>query len=91
MNKIINNKKYNTTTAQEVCDHTYYNNGNPCSWDTIYKKKTGEFFLCHTTNGQDLFDRAEYITPLTEAEAKKKCQEWMTGDDYEAFFGEVEE
>ena len=91
MRKIINNKKYDTETAQEICDYTYYNNGNPCSWDTIYKKKTGEFFLCHTTNGQDLFDRRAYITPLTEAGAKKKCQEWMTGEDYEEVFGEVEE
>lgn len=91
MNKIINNKKYNTETAKEICDHTYYNNGLPCSWDTIYLKKTGEFFLCHTVNGQDCFDLTPYITPLTEAEAKKKCQEWMTGDAYEETFGEVEE
>ena len=91
MNKIINGKKYDTETATEVCEHENYNNGNLCSWDTIYCKKTGEFFLYHGTNGQDLWDNKRYIQPLTEEEAKEKCQEWMTGDEYEAFFGEVSE
>ena len=91
MRKIINNKKYDTETAKFICEKEYYNNGNLCSWDYIYLKKTGEFFLYHGTNGQDLWDNKRYIEPLTEKEAKEKCQEWMTGEDYEEAFGEVAE
>lgn len=91
MKKIINNKKYDTETATSICSRTYYNNGLPCSWDTIYRKKTGEFFLYHEINGQDCYDLKEYIQPLDESDAKEKCQEWMDGDDYEEVFGEVEE
>lgn len=91
MKKIINNKKYDTETAKKICVHDYYNNGNLCSWDVIYRKKTGEFFLCHRTNGQNCWDLREYIEPLTEEDAKEKCQCWMDGDAYEEAFGEVEE
>lgn len=47
MKKIINGKKYDTDMAKEV---GYDNNGLLCSdfyyiEETLYKKKTGEFFM----------------------------------------------
>lgn len=91
MKKIINRKKYDTSTAKEICSRGYYNNGNYCATDTLYQKKTGEFFMCHSTNGNDLFDRTDYIEPLDESGAKKFAEENMDADDYEAVFGVVGE
>lgn len=92
MKKIINGKKYDTTTAKEIADKIYFGNGNyACAWDTLYLKKTGEFFIEHQTNGSDLFDREEYIKPVDEVSAKKFCEEYLDADEYEKLFGEVEE
>lgn len=47
MKKIINGRKYDTETAKEI---GYWSNGYPCSdfnhcEETLYLKKTGEYFL----------------------------------------------
>lgn len=101
MKKIINGKKYNTETAEEVGN---WNNGlsvsdfNHCS-EHLYKKKTGEYFL-HGSGGAltkyservgDMFGGGEEIIPLSEAEAKKWAEVHISVEEYEEIFGEVEE
>lgn len=101
MNKIINGKKYNTETAKELgCwDNGFPHNDFSYCQETLYLKKTGEYFLYgeggaltqyseKTWNGST---SGEVITPLTENEAKKWSEEHLTADEYEMVFGEVEE
>lgn len=102
MKKIINGKKYDTDTAKEV---GYWNNGLLCSdfcyiEETLYKKKTGEFFLCgrggaitkYTERVSEGFSGpGKAIVPLTEDEAKKWAEDHLTVEEYEGIFGEVEE
>lgn len=101
MKKIINGKMYNTETAAKVGfwsnDLTYGDFG----WieQTLYKKKTGEFFLFG--EGGPATGYAERvcggycsgsrITPMTVEEAKQWAESRMNADDYEAVFGPVEE
>lgn len=91
MNKIINNKKYNTETAKEVCEDRRYSCGSWHSSHYLYKKKTGEFFIFHLYDSYDPFTPASYIEPISEQKALHFAQEVMDGDDYESFFGEVDE
>ena len=83
MTKIINGKKYDTNTAKFVCKGTFGNFG--CKSVTLYQKQNGEFFEYHHLDGR------EWIEPVDESEAKRFAEEQMDGDEYEAFFGEVEE
>lgn len=102
MKKIINGKLYDTKTATRVGkwwseypvnDFHYYE-------ETLYKKKTGEFFLYGEGNaaspytksvGQSCWSGAEMIIPFTEDEAKEWAERCLDADDYIAIFGEVEE
>lgn len=102
MKKIINGKKYDTDTAKEV---GYSNNGLLSTdidyiEETLYQKKTGEFFLYG--EGGARTEYADYrgemsschgckIVPLTVKEAKKWAEEYLTAEEYEEIFGEVEE
>lgn len=103
MKKIINGKKYDTETATEI---KYYTNGWSCSRsfervdETLYRKKTGEFFLLGEGGPLTKYARrtssSEWcgdsrIIPLTEAEAREWLAEHANGDKYEEVFGEVAE
>ena len=101
MKKIINGKKYDTETAKEVACNTwgYYGDLNFVA-ETLYKKKTGEYFLYAeggantiyaTQCGCNSWGSGWRITPLTENTAKKWGEENMDGDTYENVFGAVEE
>lgn len=101
MKKIINGKKYDTDTAKEI---GYWNNGLLYSdfcyiEETLYKKKTGEFFLYgiggvmtkYAVNNGNNSMSGKAIIPLTEDEAKKWAEDHLTVGEYEEVFGEVEE
>lgn len=101
MKKIINGKKYDTETAKEM---GYFMAGcNRGSFyfyeETLYKKKTGEWFLYGDGNACSKYSACDdgqswgtsEIIPLTEDEAKKWAERHLTGDEYETCFGEVEE
>lgn len=102
MKKIINGKKYDTDTAKEV---GYSNNGLLSTdidyiEETLYQKKTGEFFLYGEGGARTEYSdfRGETncysgckIIPLTVKEAKKYAEEHLTVEEYEKIFGEVEE
>ncbi len=101
MVKIIKKKLYNTDTAKEVAS---YDNG--CSLgdfhhihETLYRKKTGEFFL-HGSGGAmteysdfkyGCWSGGERIVPLTEEQTKVWVTAFCNADTYIALFGEVEE
>lgn len=92
MNKIINGKRYDTQTAQELDETNHYNgNGNLTGCTTFYRKKTGEFFLHYWANPRDIWSGNSYIKPLSIEEAKEYAEEHLSGDEYEEIFGEVEE
>lgn len=91
MNKIMNGKRYDTETAKEIISKPYHRNGNYTSEDYLYLKKTGEFFIYHWTNHNDIWDREEYIHPISNDEAKSFVAENSDADTYEEIFGKVEE
>lgn len=101
MKKIINGKMYNTETAEIIAS---WDNGlcgndfNACS-ETMYRKKTGEFFLhgeggantIYSEQNGDWRSGSSVIIPYTEEEARTWLEEKGDADTYEAIFGQVEE
>ena len=104
MKKIINGKLYNTETAKMVGNGSNYPSHYPGDFgyfdEYLYKKKTGEFFLCgkggpmtkyaHSV-GQNCWSGGEDIIPLTTDEAKEWVEKYFDAYEYIAIFGEVEE
>jgi hypothetical protein len=102
MKKVIKGKVYDTETAKRLgefeptpyrADYHYY-----C--ETLYQKKTGEFFLHGEGNaaskyrrscGQNEWCGGEQIQPLTYAEAQAWAEEYLGGEDYCEIFGEPDE
>ena len=85
MKKIINNKKYDTDTANAICvqEVFYYSSEEKARYlrsiDTLYQKD------------KVLWDMVDKIRPITDESAIAFCQKNMTVDDYEKKFGPVEE
>ena len=102
MRKIINKKMYDTDTADfvEEFENTPYKNNYQYYIKTLYRKKTGEFFLHGYGNAASKYaevraDRmrspGEIIIPLTEDEAKNWVEQYSDVDTYIELFGEIEE
>lgn len=75
MRKIINDKMYDTETAEKIATH---------SVEVLYKKKTGEYFLARKGGRVD-------ITPFTLKQAKEWLSEHDFVDEYIMEFGKPEE
>lgn len=102
MKKIIGGKVYDTETAKEMGS---YSNGG--TWrdfnhieETLYKKKTGEFFLFgeggpNTRYAErvsvNTWSGGSCIMPLQYEEAQKWAEEHLDADKYEEIFGAIEE
>lgn len=101
MKKIINGKRYDTKTAKEIGCDSYSNPRDFHFWEeTLYQKKTGEFFLFGEGGaaskyaescGQNEWCGGCKIIPFTFETARKWAEEHLDVDDYEATFGAVEE
>lgn len=102
MKNIINGKMYNTETATVKGEYkSRYSYGDFKYFEeTLYQKKTGEFFLYGEGGGLSPYKEVveengatngEKIIPLSEDEAKKWAEEKLTADEYIELFGEVEE
>ena len=102
MKKIIDGKKYDTDTAKEVgyYSSSYARNDFHFYEETLYLKKSGEYFLHGEGNAMSRYARAtgmhgwdpgERIMPLTYDDARQWAEEHMDADDYEEVFGEVPE
>lgn len=101
MKKIIDQKRYDTDTAQEVGYYSFSLIGDFHFFkETLYRKKTGEFFLhgrggpasrYAETTGQNEWRGGEKIIPVSYEAAQAWAEKHLTGDAYEAIFGEVAE
>ncbi|MBO5969937.1 MAG: hypothetical protein J6S14_15725 [Clostridia bacterium] len=102
MKKIINGKKYDTGTAKElgIWSNSYYPGDFAYCSETLYRKKTGEYFLYGI--GGPMSKYAEHIgsnttiggsniKPMTESEAREWAETHLDAEEYEEIFGEVEE
>lgn len=102
MKKIINGKMYNTETAKVL--GTAYSNAAVNSFEyweeTLYKKKTGEYFLYGHGGAASQYARrvdanswsdGDGFTPLTESGAKIWAEKYLDVDEYCEIFGEPEE
>ncbi|MBC8537279.1 hypothetical protein [Feifania hominis] len=102
MKKIINNKLYNTDTAERIA---CWDNGllptdfSRCS-EELYRKRTGEFFLFGSgganskyavSRGDNRWQGGSQITPLSWDSAREWAEEKLSANEYEAIFGEVSE
>ena len=101
MRKIIKGKMYDTSTAEELAewDNEYYGNDfNRCS-ETLYRKKTGEFFLYGKGGARSRYasysggdvSGGEQIVILTYAEAQAWAEKHLDADKYESIFGAIED
>ena len=101
MKKIIDGKRYDTSTAKAVGCDSYSNRRDFHFWEeTLYQKRTGEFFL-HGEGGaaskyaeacgQNEWCGGEMLIPLTFKAARDWAEEHLSADDYEAVFGKVAE
>ena len=74
MKKVIKNKVYDTETAKKYSSYKY---------DTLYQKKTGEFFIYNS--------KSDTITPLNYEDAEKWGCRYMKIEDFSKVFGETAE
>lgn len=84
MKKIINGKVYSTETAKQI---GYDNDNQTGNWEeTLYRKKTGEFFVQHwdAWNGG-------CINPISFKEAQKWLEDHGSAEQYAEVFGEPDE
>lgn len=102
MKKIIKGKVYDTETAKKVGEYEPIPNTSDFHWycETLYQKKTGEFFLHGEGNAASMYSKScgqnewcggEKIFQLTFAEAQKWAEERLDGDEYCEIFGEPDE
>lgn len=102
MKKIINGKVYDTETAKELgswSNMADYGNFSQFS-ETLYRKKTGEFFLhgeggpmtkYAVAEGTNSWRGGERIMPLSFLEAREWAEDHLDGEEYEEIFGAVAE
>ena len=90
VNKVINGKLYNTETAQMLIEAevAHDNYGIPIASARLYRKRTGEYFLCT----YDDISETLGIKPLPSlSEAKAWAEKHLDGNEYQEIFGEIEE
>lgn len=103
MKKVIKNKVYDTGTAMLIkqADHPNITSGEGSCKQSLYRKKTGDFFLTVSGARTDVFhnlnlennihDRERHIYPLTYEQARAWAEEEMTADEWLAIFEPVED
>lgn len=102
MKRIIKNKVYDTDTAQRLGEYAPNPNQSDFHYfcETLYRKKTGGFFLHGEGNAASKYSRScgqnewcsgEKIIPLPYEEAQEWAEKHLDADDYIAVFGEPEE
>ena len=102
MRKIIDNKSYDTEKAREVgsWDNGLYPRDFGHCYETLYCKRTGEYFLYgeggpmskyRRAVGQNEWSGDSVIVPMTFEEARLWAEGHLSADAYEAEFGTVAE
>lgn len=101
LKKIINGKLYNPDTAKRIFgwDNGYYNSDLKYESETIFRKRTGEFFVYASGGAMTQYSRSEgnttygseTIKPLSLEQAKIWLEKKADADTYTRVFGPVEE
>lgn len=102
MKKIIKGRVYDTETAQELGTITSSVGPNDYGYweETLYKKRTGEYFLHGSGHAASRYARqvaqnewigGEVVHPISFEAARKWAEESMDADEYEEIFGKVVE
>lgn len=102
MKKVIKGKLYDTEKAKRLGEYEPNPYRRDFNWfcETLYQKRTGEFFLRGDGNAASKYSRScgqnewcgdEKIIPLSFAEAQKWVEEHLNGDEYVEIFGDPEE
>lgn len=99
MKKIINGRKYDTTTAELIgsTDNGCFPHDFNYLYHALYRKRTGEYFLhseggantCYAVQDGTGWSSGEIIEPLSYDDAVSWAEKNMDPDEYEAKFGEV--
>lgn len=102
MKKIIDGKKYDTDTAQQIAEYSNMTDVRDFHYtcETLYRKRTGEYFIYGEggpmtqyaeSRGQNLWSGGQSISPVDYDTAR----EWMEGhasvDAYEKEFGDIDD
>lgn len=102
MKKIINGKLYDTGTATKLAVRPWTGSWNDLDYivETLYRKKTGEYFLhgeggpatrYAQATGTNSWSGGERIMPLGYDDAREWAEKYMAADDYQKNFGTVED
>lgn len=102
MKKVKKGRVYDTEKAKRLGEYEPSPYRTDFHWysETLYQKKTGEFFLHGEGNAASKYSRScgqnewcgsEQIQPLTYAEAQAWAEEHLDGEDYCEIFGEPDE
>lgn len=100
MKKIIDGRRYDTDTAEEIAIAKHgYKNEYSYYEETLYCKRTGEYFLYGYGHGKSRYAKrsldgwgpGEDIIPMTYEQARKWAEENLEADEYEAEFGPTSE
>lgn len=96
MKKIINGKRYDTETAEKigVWDNARSISDFDCCEETLYRKRTGEFFIHggggartkYASESYGMYGWGEAIVPLTYDEAREWAETHLDADRYEELF-----
>lgn len=96
MKKIIKGKVYDTDTAQKVGEWCNHVGGFEYVSETLYRKKTGEYFLYgaggaaskySVESGQNQWSGGDKIIPLSYENAQEWSEERLEADEYISEFG----
>lgn len=97
MKKIITNKLYDTDTAKKICHASDRDDANPDNYwtETLYRKRTGEFFL-HCSGGaasryarklgQGKWESGEEIIPLSLENARNWANAHLLEKEFDEIF-----
>jgi hypothetical protein len=102
MKAIINGKKYDTETAEPIGEDSSDVGSSDFNYfsETLYRKKTGEFFLYGEGGAMSRYSRncgqnsscgGSKTIPLSLEEAKEWCERVLSVKKYEEIFGEISE
>ena len=100
MKRIIDGKRYDTSTAEEIATATHgYKREFSYYEETLYCKRTGEYFLYGYGHGESKYAKhvlgawgpGEDIVPMTYEQARQWAEASLDAEDYEREFGEVPE
>lgn len=100
MKYIVKGKTYNTKTARELGATWNGETGLNYYRETLYRKKTGEYFLhieggamtsCARPCGHNSWTGSSKVMVMSEAHAKEWVERYLEAEEYIAIWGEPKE